>query len=1527
MFAFPTPLERLALIGLLDAIDKTDTLFHEIRQLQTTLIQQIGIPELYGPLRHEERYLWGDWLKPAPEQAGQRQPEPQPSPSAAPSVHAPGFWQRLRQVFRPVEPLPPNKATRPPVSPTPPNDCLDNPPSTSWASRIESIPHSEVRTVSRRLAKIWVVRYALPSGPFLPDGDVSAAKADASDEDHDAARRAEQLFEQAHKAMSRAAEGGYLTVNILRCHAMLSELQVVKQNLLREKILLVHAGLAAFQPAHAKRTGHDERQPPRIPPALGKPAEPVEWDHKLDGAAARRIQDFLLARFAVNTQLRLRVARVGDIQRQLEQLLDVSLDQDPRPSAARRRDQGMYVTAMLHRTRALQKTIRELLGNGDGLGVLDPLNGDTQPQIMHRWDQRSESRISTSIDAIYAKDLWNTHPILLDNKGRYQEARYISSSYWMPDRPDLQAQIAHEIVHAELLGRYYGFSLHFLAGSDDPFARMINALREAVDAYTSAADEEQAGPWILGEDQLKVALEEIAADTMAAAIVGPSYVFQVFNELMGYGFEYLIEGAPETPDFDLDLPRDMFERLEERAVAPLWYLRMRAVLAITEAMVTAGRPPAPLLGVLLQGASNAVELFYSAFWERAPEAARPRWALWKHLGDTVADIVRDREGRDFAKRVRPYGEAERREERLERACRDTEEARAPLSIREPPPDGKRMARRLSKALGDALLGPLLDRVCEDPRLLALKREAAAPASRGAKERERDPLAAKASAGLQREFRKLYVDGPAKANLSARYRNLVYGWAGYRLGLRRDATPRLFRSVHDIPWQWALATTLDLLARPMHPTVVKTLASAGADGWLRAVQRLNWLGRDVFQLGLELEAWLQRDWRDILETLVRAVGGLHERLDADASGAASVDMAPGKPHKDMDAPQKLEKQLEPLKQELETWLIDERGATNILKSFIGGWSEPTYGPEWDASAGKGGRRPSVLTIRLVYKLTCILKRLIPILAPQNNSSPQPEYRSAQRLLIYAETALSLHTEKSQIVTIVEYMGHRPKAPEGVTTLPPVGLGRVHRIERMASHAPLMFPNKDQGRKPNGLFGLHPSPWVDRVDSRAWPSLATDPPFNMASNLPLLGRYDHMRIESARTVAPSSLPFLSVRERHTHDHPQALTHSAADTTLDRQPFFVRQQFGLPFRRKWWLAHTVGDASEAARRQSAWHHQREWFDLVRALKPNAPADGAQADLAFATEWFIPDGEPPAIAVISVELAQRSARLSLVQEICGSVDNASPWRAFRQGQDASERTSSIQHGDFGYLIDGWGDLLFVFHLDHAEMAGTCPSDSLPRPEEFGSPTPDMSILNARLDKFHGRVSDRMTKVTAFHHALADHFLVARAELTWTTLAADVALRAMTTSEPEHPFHWSAQFRLRPDRGARSMHHRFREGILAQAAKLTEGSDRRLRLVRQAGSTDYRISVVSGEGQRNLLEANVFGSNGLVAERYRALGCMLAQSEMKTPPAGHVFIPAHAILLSELIGRNAAPMIDNVFTMVGELLSPQTFAGAPKGG
>lgn len=568
----PRPGDVLGFLSFTDMVERLDTLMLEIRHTQVNTIHQLRLPILYNALRFEEDFLWGHWL---------RLDDQNPIPRTR-SGRDQGTWDEL----------------------------FDHPgfDSRSFAEQtIIDFPHPDTRT--RR-----------------PGGNESAGKRAAERRDSITRRIANDLYP--------VLSNGTWSLDQKRQYRLLSVLQILKREILRDKVELFRHGFDTFAPLGNRRTE-----------GLGR---------------------FLLLRTAIQGRARQYLEHLGDLQAQLARDMDMGLRDLPRPLVERRREQGIYSGFLADRCRDLSDDIASLFEDLGG----EPRAGARQ--VMHRW-----SHDFTSHNTPFLGDFRRRrHPNDDDRQGPALESiGFIDSSYWMLERPDIQPILAHEIAHISLVDRYDELHNQRLSQSRDAFARLLRTLHHCLAAF-GLEDEDS------NELRPRTLLIEIAADLLATAIVGPAYLLAMFLKGIGAGLEELFL----QPDFRYDL--DLLKHIEDRGNPELidqsraWYYRLRVACAWQQATQHRAHPEVSQLeDVLTDGILQATKTLAEFLKMRAVPLEADRY--WTALADRLCRLVersqaarqvcqwRRRRGEDYGEDLRPgHRLFPRASRRLPREVRD-----------------------------------------------------------------------------------------------------------------------------------------------------------------------------------------------------------------------------------------------------------------------------------------------------------------------------------------------------------------------------------------------------------------------------------------------------------------------------------------------------------------------------------------------------------------------------------------------------------------------------------------------------------------------------------------------------------------------------------------------------------------------------------------------------------------------------------------------------------------------------------------
>lgn len=289
----------------------------------------------------------------------------------------------------------------------------------------------------------------------------------------------------------------------------------------------------------------------------------------------KRCGPFFLARTGIQHEIYRVVPRLGDLQRLHESSLDLAQTEPHRPIGTRRRLQGVYSRVLQDSARAWRDAISELLDAHLGSNLRAEARADRQIRqvLTHRWLHDHSSRYHRLVA------LGSTRERRDPDR---PDLEFVNSSYWMPDRPDLQPQIVHETAHLAL-DRLLDIRVHptRLDRFDGPLARLLTRWWSMIVGEITGTPRTPE-PWLPFRQPLHIA--ELAADLLAATVAGPAFLHALFLDLVGRDLERWL-AVPDFPDISLQRATDYLDPPQDggrlQADAPFldWYVRLRLVAA------------------------------------------------------------------------------------------------------------------------------------------------------------------------------------------------------------------------------------------------------------------------------------------------------------------------------------------------------------------------------------------------------------------------------------------------------------------------------------------------------------------------------------------------------------------------------------------------------------------------------------------------------------------------------------------------------------------------------------------------------------------------------------------------------------------------------------------------------------------------------------------------------------------------------------------------------------------------------------
>jgi hypothetical protein len=760
--------------------------------------------------------------------------------------------------------------------------------------------------------------------------------------------------------------------------------------------------------------------------------------------------------------------------------------------------------------------------------------------------------------------------------------------------------------------------------------------------------------------------EETASDLLAAAVTGPGYAFMAMLDYLGTDLTSLFQSdtSGNEADFGVSFTTGIYESVDRLRQPQLWIVRLRCITTFLRHYLQKASKPQdrPALGAdILDAVDAAVNAILKGLISRASHENRVWLAAWDEMTQRMTAVLESRDSQQFV--ADAVTAAEKEGEKLGRG---------------------RDAKWEDEAVRVLTIGALIDRMMENPRLLHtvllrdqdvqkdLQAEELWPASEDAKAEELEAIGRRFKECLMTPDR-----GPARFTQKV---EAVF-CKHYLRDQVRTLPKELFCNVYDIPWQSAIITTADFLplesavkggtaasASRSQGSIDQTASTNGSKLpfwrrelsnvpriWLRGLERMNWLGREYFNLALEFHVWNQRQAGARHDACVRVVHGLvadtlayHYLFGSQRESEllqswlgtpkgpfkAVVERVAAARQNSSKLPNGSLAVLPGLWDEarLGDWLA---GAQAFALTTPNNWSghekeqkkhDATFRAEkdevWDECAKRQilqllEMQPKSSTPGAGYVAPChaghdlmsaVCERIFAIdneaqrhggyqkdddwakRAEELRMSLQRRWCLLQRYVAWSEKETSgkaeqgaganrsrrdLYNKVGASLGQVHPRGGLDQQNLG-TAMVPLTVSRTFRIERVSLHGRL--PPTLDAAGPLEVLGT--TPWVCHTDSRAWPGigLSEATPLNVSSCIPLLGRYDMMRVEQARPTGPHRLPNVHVADWH-REWPSSTgrvpLRGDGDSSASGRgcsipggeetiPFFVRQQFGLPFSR---------------------------------------------------------------------------------------------------------------------------------------------------------------------------------------------------------------------------------------------------------------------------------------------------------------------------------------------------------------------------
>ncbi len=576
-----------------------------------------------------------------------------------------------------------------------------------------------------------------------------------------------------------------------RHYHVLRSLQILKQQVFRNKVLFYQK---------AKKVGlinHVSRRKA----TLDKPALMI-----LRRAILYRLNKFI------------RILRTH--QQQFGKSLDFGLQGYPRPSIERRREIGIYNDFLSNRTVDLQQEMQFLSEK-----ILDAKSLDADkvtPLILHGWSQSPRVSNTQLYDNV-SRHLQRQG--IEDNPPKIQDISFIDTSFWSPDRPDLQPLVAKEVADSVIRNRLGNLDDDYLSNNVNDFSSLMVILLQEVNSFTKDVDVLKPV-----REGVRSLLRELSGDFLAASIKGIPYLYALYLTLVGEGLEAQLR-AFGTINLNsvYELKGGVLSYEENFS----WYFRLRLVSFWLRKV--AHTPESSLDKIVLTGTTQVCDEIIEFLDLNTPPTRDACGVLWHQLCVRLEQKINKSFLVTGIQRWRDERSRDTWDEELKRSG-DKNYLRSTM----------RLHPQLQRHLFEQIL---YNKSCETYKPLY-----------DDKEKDEDELF--------NEFESIYGLKPTK----------VFHTSGIKGGTDLKSPRWLFRHLHDIPFQCAIMRSIDFLGRADSSNSQNQVKPCSWKEFIKQTHHDMSMGRELFALALEFYTWVRESPKNRLVLCINLIAFILPELE-------------------------------------------------------------------------------------------------------------------------------------------------------------------------------------------------------------------------------------------------------------------------------------------------------------------------------------------------------------------------------------------------------------------------------------------------------------------------------------------------------------------------------------------------------------------------------------------------------------------------------------------------------------------------
>lgn len=377
----------------------------------------------------------------------------------------------------------------------------------------------------------------------------------------------------------------------------LSALQILKQQVLHDKLIFVtEAQGAEIVALHKKPHIHHE-----------KTAKPL----------------LMILRSAVLSRINRYIGVLRTHQQNFGKSLTFGIQHYPQPNLERRRDIGIYSDFLSNRTHDMQHNM---------LNFIKEFNSEHQnnpkPVILHGWSQSpimSASQLHDVVSMDLMKD--GKHDLSI------QHISYIDTSFWSPDRPDLQPLVAKQVATSIIGSHMDHLSDQYLSNNVNSFSNLIATLQQVISEHNTEISYDRK----LVEKYRTLIINDVAADFLAITIKGVAYLYAQFLAVLGKGLENLL--CDQRGQIKLMRFYDLSHGVTSYEEYFVWYFRLR--LNAFFMCQIAYTKLSSLDKMVINGTQQICEDIITFLDQKARPTTKPVGRRWKNLAEKMEKIIKN----------------------------------------------------------------------------------------------------------------------------------------------------------------------------------------------------------------------------------------------------------------------------------------------------------------------------------------------------------------------------------------------------------------------------------------------------------------------------------------------------------------------------------------------------------------------------------------------------------------------------------------------------------------------------------------------------------------------------------------------------------------------------------------------------------------------------------------------------------------------------------------------------------------------